>query len=326
QSFTLKKNPTFASFNIPGIPTGHLGTIQVKIISNTTSEAQQVISNQADAFNSADTIPPSLVSQIEALKSRFAKRTGEEVNYFFLNTTIPPFNNQLAREAVVTDINRSALVRLAGGFATAGCYFLPPGLPGHPTKPCPYGSLDGNLTKAKALLKQSGMMGAKVTVWGEERSPRKQYIEYYASLLNQIGFKATPKFINDSTYFQTIGNATTNPQTGFADWNQDFPNPSDFYLLLDAKSIQPVNNENFSKVNDPQIQAALAKLNAVPATQLSSVASQWQKLDYYVAKKAYMVPFTYQQYPEFLSKRINFKTAVFHPLYLDDWSTWQLNK
>jgi hypothetical protein len=38
------------------------------------------------------------------------------------------------------------------------------------------------------------------------------------------------------------------------------------------------------------------------------------------------VPFYYQEYPDFLSDRINFKTAVFSPLFLDDWSTWELNK
>src|SRR5206468_7557336 len=66
------------------------------------------------------------------------------------------------------------------------------------------------------------------------------------------------------------------PQTGFADWNQDFPNPSDFYLLLDAKSIQQTNNQNFSQVNDPKVQSELTALNKVPATQLQSAASRWR--------------------------------------------------
>ncbi len=35
--------------------------------------------------------------------------------YFFLNTKIPPFNNELARQAVNTAIDRPALQRLASG-------------------------------------------------------------------------------------------------------------------------------------------------------------------------------------------------------------------
>ena len=133
---------------------------------------------------------------------------------------------------------------------------------GHPTAPCPYGPADGHgdIAKAQQMVQQSGTAGQSITVWGEQRAPRTQYVEYYADLLNKIGYKATPKLISDATYFPTIGNAKTNPQTGFADWVQDFPNPSDFYLLMNATSIQPVNNENFSEVNDPFIQQQLEKL------------------------------------------------------------------
>lgn len=327
QSFTLKRNPSFARFKIPGIPTGHLDEIDVHIVSNTLTEAEQVLSNQADNFDWADTLPPTLLSQVQSqAANRFAKETIPSTYYFFLNTTTKPFSNQLAREAVNYALDRGALERLASGFIKPECYFLPPGIPGHSTAPCPYGSLSGaNVAKAKALVKQAGLVGYPVTVWGEQRSPRKQYVEYYTSVLNSIGFKATPKIINDSSYFPTIGNASTNPQTGFADWLQDFPNPSDFYLLLDGTSIQPVNNQNFSKVNDPNIQSALARLDAVPATQLSSVASDWAKLDSYVATKAYQAVFGTQEYPKFMSTRINFSTAVFHPLFGNDWSTWQLN-
>ena len=83
-----------------------------------------------------------------------------------------------------------------------------------------------------------GMEGQPVTVWCETRSPRKEFVSYYTDVLNQIGFKAKSKIIADAQYFATIGNSKSEPQTGFADWNQDFPNPSDFYLLMDADSIQ----------------------------------------------------------------------------------------
>ena len=51
-------------------------------------------------------------------------------------------------------------------------------------------------------------------------------------------------------------NLKLHPQTGFADWNQDFPNPIDFYLLLSGKAILPTNNENSGEVNDPHINSA----------------------------------------------------------------------
>ena len=137
---------------------------------------------------------------------------------------------------------------------------------GHPDSPCPYGAADGHgdIAKAQQLVQQSGTAGQNVTVWGEQRAPRTQYVEYYADLLNKIGYHATPKLISDTTYFPTIGNAKTLPQTGFADWIQDFPNPVDFYLLLTTSSIQPVNNENFGNVSDPFIDQQVKKLEPTP--------------------------------------------------------------
>ena len=329
RTFALVKNPRFASLRIPGIPTGHLARVQVNITSNTQSEAEQVLDNQADAFDAGDTLPPSLLPQIESKASdRFSRQSIPSTFYFFLNTRTKPFDNPLAREAVNYALDRRALVRLASGFLKPECYFLPEGIAGHPTGSCAYGSRDGapDLAKAKALVQQAGLVGTPVTVWGQTRSPRKQYVEYYTSVLNKIGFKATPKIISDSIYFPTIGNAKTGAQTGFADWLQDFPNPSDFYLLMDAKSIQPTNNENFGNVDDPHIQRELARLDAVPATSLDSVAGEWQKLDDYTAKKAYAAVYGSEELPMFFSNRIDFQTAIFHPLYLNDWTSWQLKK
>jgi len=326
RTYTLTKNPKFAAMKIPDVPVGHLDKITFNVTSNTQSEAQQVLNDQADAFDAGDTLPPALLPQINSkAKDRYKKQTVPSTFYFFLNTQLKPFDNAMARQAVNYAVDRQAMSRLASGFLKPECFFLPVGIPGHPTGQCPYGSLDKpDIAKAKQLVQQSGTAGTKITVWGQERSPRKQYVEYFAEVLNQIGYKATPKIIADEVYFPTIGNAKTKAQTGFADWIQDFPNPSDFYLLLDAKSIQPLNNENFSNVNDPKVQGSLEKLNPVPATELTRVASQWETLDNYVAKQAYQVVYGSEQVPQFYGSRIDFGSAVFHPLYWNDWSTVQL--
>jgi len=327
RGWTLKKNPSFAGLKIPDIPTGHLDQINAKVVSNTQSEAQQVLNNQADVFDPGDTIPPSLLPQINSTaKDRFAKQTIPSTFYMFLNVTKPPFNNALARQAVNVGVDRRAFQRLASGFLLPECYFLPQGITGHPTGDCAYGTKDGaaDLAKAKQLLQKSGQAGAKVTVWGQQREPRKEYVDYYTSQLNKIGFKATEKIIADETYFPTIGNAKTDPQTGFADWIQDFPNPSDFYLLLNASAIQPTNNQNFSKVRDPHIQQELKTLDATPASKLDSVADRWQALDEYVGKKAYVFVYGSEQVPQFFSNKLDFESAVFHPTYFNDWSTLQL--
>jgi peptide/nickel transport system substrate-binding protein len=326
QSFSLVKNPKWASMNIPGIPAGNVN-INAKISSNVSANAESVLNNSVDVFDWADTIPGSLVPQIKSqAQGRYSQvDLGGSTYYVFLNSKAKPFSSQLAREAVVTGLNQTAMNRLGSGTLVAGCYFLPPAITGHPKTPCPYGTPGtGDLAKAKALVKQSGMAGTPVTVWSETRSPRQQWMTYYTQFLNQIGFKATQKVIADANYFSTIGNLKLNPQTGFADWNQDFPNPIDFYLLLSGQAILPTNNENFGQVNDPTINAQVNKLGAIPTSKLNTVADQWTSLDEYVAKKAYVAVFGYQTFPKFTSDRIDYNAAIFQPLYGWDWSSFKL--
>ena len=328
QSYDVVKNPHWAAEAIPGIPSGY-DNVDVKVSANVSANALAVLNNSADVFDWADTIPGSLLPQIQSkAKGRYnLVNLGGSTYYIFLNVTEKPFSNQLAREAVVTGLNEDAMSRLGSGTLAPACFFLPPAVPGHPTGACPYGTPGtGNLAKAKALVKQSGMAGQPVTVWSETRAPRQQWMTYYTQFLNSIGFKATQKVIADATYFTTIGESKTlHPQTGFADWNQDFPNPVDFYgVLLDGASILPTDNENFGQTNDPHLNAVVSKLGTTPTTQLGSVVSQWQALDEYVAKRAYVAVFGYQKFPFFTSDRIIYSKLIFQPIYGWDFTSFDL--
>ncbi len=326
KSFAMVRNPYWAKEAIPGIPAGHVN-VDVRIVSNNQAEAEQVLDNSADVFDYNDTIPPTLLAQVESqAKERYAKEPTVSGEYFFLNTKEAPFSNALAREAVTYALNRQALQRLDSGMLDPACFFLPAGMPGHPSGKCPYGepTAEPNIAKARELVRQAGLVGAPVTVWGGSRAPHKEFVDYYASMLNAIGFKATEKIVADAQYYQTIGNISNKVQTGWLSYSQDFPNPLDFYQLLDAKSISPQENHNQSQVDDPHIQSELASLGPVPSSQLSTVVGRWQALDEYTAKKAYMAVFGYDEVPKFFSSRVNFKAAIFHPVYGNDWSTIEL--
>jgi peptide/nickel transport system substrate-binding protein len=136
--------------NIPGIPSGNVN-VNVKISSNVDANALAVLQNSADVFDWADTIPGSLLPQIQSqAKDRYVKKAMNSSYYVFMNTQTKPFSSQLAREAVVTGLDQNAMNRLGSGTLIPGCYFLPPAMVGHPTAPCPYGdpTSGGNMAKA----------------------------------------------------------------------------------------------------------------------------------------------------------------------------------
>jgi peptide/nickel transport system substrate-binding protein len=326
QSFRLVRNPFWAQMRIPGIPAGSVD-VSVRLSASLSANAQLVLDNQADVFDWADSIPRGLLPRIRArARGRYSQKLGLSSDFVFLNTREKPFSSQLAREGVATALDDNAMNRIASGRLVRGCHFLPPGMIGHTTAPCPYGSPTGggNLAKGRALVMRSGMRGTRLTVWSEDVPIRLQWMDYYAGLLRRLGFRVRQRILSPGEYFDALDQLANDAQTGFDDWNADFPDPTDFYTLLNAASITRHHNYNASLVDDPRIQHTLKALTPVLPNDLESVASRWQTLDRYVARKAYFAVFGHQTFPVFTSRRIDYRSIVFQPEYGLDWSSFKL--
>lgn len=322
RQFVMELNENFPE--IPEVPKAKITKITTKIIKSPQQQAQDVLSNKLDFMQ--DPPPSDLLPQIKSqAKDRFKDFTTVSTYYFFMNVRTPPFDKKEVREAVNFAIDKRALARIFAGLFAPGCTFLPPGMPGYKETECKYGDPNAapNIAKAKQLIQQAGATGAEVTVWGNNDDPTPKVTQYYADVLNQIGLKATPKLLDGGVYFQTIGNEKTKAQTGFANWFQDFPNPGNFMFLVDGATIQPTNNQNFGNVDDPQINAGIAKLNK--ESDPNSVADQWAALDQRLVDEAFVAPYGYRKLTTFMSDRMNFQDcALVHPLYINDYSSWCL--
>lgn len=326
RSFEEQINPHWAAQAIPGIPTPSVA-VQVKVQSNPGAQADEVLSNTADLFDWNTPLPPAAVQQAQREASgRYSVEPVAQVSYFFLDAAAPPFDNALARHAVVTALNRPAYAKLASGYLSPGCYLLPPQIIGHPSAPCPYGDPSGNgdVAKARELVRQSGTAGDTVTVWGPSDSPHKEFVDNFAQTLDAIGYKASERVISPATYYPTVASTKTKAQAGFAEYAQDFPNPVDFYQLIDGSTISPEGNHDLSLARDARIDSEIQSLGQVPASQLSSVAGRWEALEQYTAKQAYMAVIGYQEAPKLTSDQVDFGGLVFSPVYGPDWTTLKL--
>jgi peptide/nickel transport system substrate-binding protein len=317
--YTLVKN---TKFDVPGLPRGHVDKIIFNVNDNILADAEQVLNNQADVFDPGDTLPASILQQVTSQAAdRYQAVPTNSSWYFFFGVTQKPFSNLYARQAVLAALDDRALSRLDSGFQAEDCHLIPFGIVGHSSpSSCPYHSPTGppNMTLAKSLMKKSGMIGQPVTVYGEERAPRRQYIDYFTGVLNSLGFKATEKIVNSGVYFTTIGAPTTKPQAGFADWVQDFPNPWDFMQLFAGDAGSSLN---YGYVNDPHYNTELNKLDQQPP---DAVASQWAALDQYAVQHAYYAVFGHEEFPKFYSDRMNFSGGVLSVPYETDMTSLEL--
>lgn len=325
RQYTLKKTP---GFNIPGIAKGNIDTFTV-IKSTVPKMTQDVINNELDFMTedpSGDDLP--------LVKAKYADRFRMDANppntyWFFMNETLPPFDKIEARQAFNYAIDSRALGRIFGGRLEPSCNFLPPAYAGSgyvKLDPCPYGDPAGppDLAKARQLVEQSGYKGMEVTVWGNSKDPRPAIADYQRDVLNQIGFKAKTKILDQQVYFGTVGLKKTQAQTGFTDWFQDFPHPADFFEPnLSKKALASSPTFNFQFKSNPALDAALTKLT--PESDPTTVAAEWAALDKKIVEDANVAVYGNELSTSFFSDKVDFENCSgVHSVYKNDWSLFCL--
>src|SRR5918992_328419 len=329
RQFVMERNAEYDKNPIPGIPSANIDQITTKIIKSAQRQAQDVISGELDYMQ--DPPPADIKPEVKAKYSdRYEETTAASTYYFFMNTRVPPFDDPKAPEAVNWGIDKPGLARIFAGEVAPGCSFLPPGVPGFDealdVEECPWGNPNEppDLEKARALIQEAGVDGMDVTVYSNNDDPSDKVGEAYADMLTKMGFNAKPKILDGGVYFQTIGNQKTRAQTGFANWFQDFPHPKNFMFLVDGKSIQPTNNQNFGNVDDPELTKGIADLNQEPEVT-PEVEEGWKELNRKLVERGWIVPYGYRKLATFLSERMDFENcSLFHPVYFNDYSSFCL--
>jgi peptide/nickel transport system substrate-binding protein len=320
REFVMEKN---ANFNIPGIPKGHLDQITTKIIKSAERQTQDVISGQLDYMQ--DPPPADMLPQVRAEYSdRYEEHVTVSTYYFFMNSQLPPFDKKEVREALNYAVDSRALSRLFGGRLEPSCNFLPPNMAGYEEIECPWGAPDepGDLERARQLIQEAGVEGDPVEVFTNNDENRPEIGQYLADTLNKIGLKADLTVLDGGVYFPTVGNDKTRPQVGVANWYQDFPHPANFLFLIDGDTNQPTNNQNYGRVDDPQLNKVIDQVEAAPAEESAEQAAEADRI---AVEGAYVAPYGNEKLATFFSERMDFENcSLFHPVYLNDYSSFCL--
>jgi peptide/nickel transport system substrate-binding protein len=313
RGWTYERNPYWAKDNGKQIelPSGHVDKIEIEVNRNQSTQVNDIESGKLNWI--FDPPPTDRYQQVKEQfeGSQFKLEPTISTYYFWMNQTQEPFNNQKVREAVNYAVDPAALERIYTGQIVGTQQVLPPGMPGYKKIEL----FPHDVAKAKELIAQSGVKDKEVTVWTDSESPNNDAGTYYAGVLNEIGLKAELKILNPDNYFTVIGNTSTpNLDTGFADWFEDFPHPNDFFdILLNGESIQSTNNQNFSQINEEELNAKIDKL---AEEQLGpQQEKEYAELDEAFMKTATWAPYGTRTLSLFVSENINLETAIWNPTF-----------
>ncbi|HEY0390696.1 MAG TPA: ABC transporter substrate-binding protein [Solirubrobacterales bacterium] len=323
RGWSYARNPQWSKVNgklMPEIPSGHVNKIEIKVVSNDSTQVNEVERGKTDWMQTAP--PADLYSKIKQKYEGTQFRVEPTVStyYFWMNTTKPPFDDLKVRQAVNYAVNSAALERIYAGTLTGLHQILPPGMPGHK----PFDLYPHDMAKAKKLIAEANPSDRDITVWTDNESPNNEAGEYYQGVLEELGFNAKFKEINAESYAPLIGNVNTpDLDTGWFDWFEDYPHPNDFFQLqLAGESIQPSSNYNLSRMDDPALNKKIAELNEQPLGPQQEAG--YAALDREYMEQAPWAPYGTLTTSTFVSSAIDLDKVIYNPTFGDDLTSFQL--
>jgi ABC-type transport system substrate-binding protein/DNA-binding SARP family transcriptional activator len=302
-TWVLARNPRFHQWSQQAQPGGYPDRIVLRLDVGPGQSVTDVEHGRADVLLAPQ---PDAIGQ---LATRYASQLHSgplaATIALTLNTRIPPFNSLAARKAVNYAIDRNKVIALNGGPLTAQptCHIFPPTMPGYQPycpytlQPSPGGAWTApNLARAQRLVRSSGTRGDKVTVVDGSFGaplPTPATGRYIASLLGQLGYRATLRTLGPNDYFSVLGDSRNRVQAGFFSWYQDYPAPSDFVdPLLTCDSFVPGNpgNVNTAEFCDPAIDTQARQALILQVRNPTAAADRWAAIDRELVGKAPWVP------------------------------------
>jgi YVTN family beta-propeller protein len=302
------RNPFFREWSHAAQPNGSPNTITWRYEPSQPAAATAVQDGRADWLWGL--VPPAEYRQV-AIESPSQLHSNAQfaVDFFPLNTHLPPFNNVLVRRAFNYAIDRNAIAHMYGGaaFATPACQPLAPGLPGY-RHYCPYtshpnehGTYTGpHMSYAKRLVARSGTRGEHIDVWG---SPDEGYIpagiaNYAAHVLRSLGYRATLHVRSIASISNAMYRRVQMNTNG--DWLAPYPDPSSYIPAF--FSCGGGNSSDY--VCDPVLDREMEKAESLESSDPAAANSLWTSIDHTFTDQADWVPTENLREVDLVSRRL----------------------
>ncbi|MDQ1043251.1 ABC transporter substrate-binding protein [Streptomyces sp. V4I2] len=245
------------------------------------------------------------IASDSSLKSRYYKIPAPGINYMAINTS--RVKDLRVRQAI-EDVVDKTTVRGAFGGSAYGDYatsVLSPGIGGYKKFDLYSADPAGDLTKAKALMKQAGNPKPTMSLAVENITTHEHFADAVKTSLAKIGITVNITPIQAANYFNTIDNVKNQYDLTWGDWIADWPNASTVLpVLFDGRQIAklPQSNQDLSYLNDPKINAQIDKIGRM--TGINEANTAYGNLDEQIMKDAAVVPLMYMNFSELAGSKV----------------------
>jgi len=326
----LERNPYFHVWNALAQPDGYVDAIQYDFGLDDEAQVTAVENGHYDwMYNDK---PQDRLGELGA---RYASRVHVQpmfaLWYLAMNTHLAPFDNVLVRQAVNLAVDRHAVTLLFGGSALASptCTMVPAGFPGGDIA-CPYSAQptdDGawhapDLARARALVRQSGTAGQRVSLVVMNRSIDMAVGTYLRNVLQAIGYQAEVKPISAGVQFTYIQNTNNRVQVALTQWFADYASPSNFLDdLLGCENFHPGSDSSINMAGYCSAVAQSAMMQALQTTDKTRSDELWRQAARTVMNDAPTAPLIQIRYLDLVSARMGnyLYTMLYHLCFSCVW-------
>lgn len=236
------------------------------------------------------------------------------IRYVAISTGVAPFDNVHCRRAVHYALDKTAMQTARGGAEAGGdigVNMLPPNIAGHDPSLDPYNTKSGRtqVDQAKEELARCGRPnGFETVIAVRNKGKEPKTAEALQQSLAAVGITASIDQSDASLYFRsTIGSPDNVHRKGYglmlAGWGSDFPTGYGFLqTLIDGRAILPSGNNNYSELNDPEINALIDQARA--ASDRTRAAEIWKQINARVMDTAVLLPFVYDKALNYRNPRL----------------------
>lgn len=326
RGWTYQRNPAWGSHNhelMPRIPDGHLDTIKIRVVRSVAKAIREVEHGKLDWIS--EELPGPTV---DSLRHRFPSRLRLEptlsTEYFWLNTSRPPFNDVRVRRAVNYAVDRTVFSRLSGGQMSPTEQILPPDLPGY-RKSSLY---PHDMAKARRLITAANPSVRDITLWTYREHGDLMPTElavHFAVVLDELGFRVHLRLLKSGRYFSVIGNSRqANLDVGSGGYFANYPDPDDFFRETLGRRVTAHFNENLAEFFVPGLTQVMNRLETRPGA--ATPEARYAALDRTYMRLAPWVPIGNISVPLFVSRRIDLGKVVSNPSFGVDLASLRFDK
>ena len=249
---------------------------------DTATATRRILTGEGMAAGDLEPPANQLKRLLETDREQLSALSGGGWRAISMDTSRPPFDDLDVRKAVIAGFDRAAARQQRGGEALGPIaqHWIPPGMAGFEesngtegwpefdwmTKPEGDRELAAKYFRAAGYASGRYEGGETVLLVSDNAEPDKSIAQITEAQLNEMGFKTKLRLVTRDTMltrFCQVSDSEVGVCPSFG-WAQDFNDPQ---TVLDptfnGKLILEASNVNWSELDDPGVNAAIAKAKTI---------------------------------------------------------------